>query len=158
MKTVEERQQERERNVAEIKERICTSDETIMVLDRVVKCIDADLASGYCFTGSGLVFYAGKIIERIDWAVVEPSESDFERDTVSELVADHLTAYAIEDERERYAATSSVGRRTFNFVNANDLTYSPSDLIIKKDGEWRYARIRRLTRARRQQMANVAGL
>lgn len=67
MRPREEIRREQEENVAEIKRRIRNSDETIVVLGRTVKCVDASAASGYRFTGSGLVFFAGKVIERIDW-------------------------------------------------------------------------------------------
>lgn len=65
MKSQERRRRE---NVAEIKQRIRNSDQTVRVLDRVVKCVDANTCRGYRWTGSGLVFYAGKVIERIDWS------------------------------------------------------------------------------------------
>lgn len=67
MKTEKERQQAREKNAAKIKRKIRASNQTIMVLNRRVKCIDASAGKGYRWTGSGLMLYAGKIIERIDW-------------------------------------------------------------------------------------------
>jgi len=51
----------------EIKRKIRESDQTIMVLGREVKCVDASTVNGFRWTGSGLAFYAGKVIECIDW-------------------------------------------------------------------------------------------
>ena len=67
MKSREQRQREQRKNVTKIKAMIRASDQTVMVLGRVVKCVDASTVSGYRFTGSGLVWVAGKVIERIDW-------------------------------------------------------------------------------------------
>lgn len=69
MKTREQRRREDEENVAEIKRRIQESDQTVTVLGREVKCVDANTCRGYRWTGSGLVSWRGKVIERIDWEV-----------------------------------------------------------------------------------------
>jgi len=75
---------------------------------------------------------------------------NFEQSTVRELAADQHAAYQIENEDERYAATSSIAHRIHDFVNANDLTFWSGDLTTRVDGEWRYEKIRRETRERRQ--------
>lgn len=67
MKTRKQERQEQRENVAEIKRKIRASDQTVIVLGRTVKCVDANTVSGYRFTGSGLVWWDGKVIERMDW-------------------------------------------------------------------------------------------
>jgi len=72
---------------------------------------------------------------------------------VAEFIADKLAAEEIEDGRERYAETGSIAHRIHDFVNANDLAYSPSDLTTRlESGEWKYRMIRRVTCERRRRL------
>ena len=68
MKSAAAGRRAREANVAEIKAKIQESNQTVKLFDgREVKCVDAASVAGYRWTGSGLVFYGGKVIERIDY-------------------------------------------------------------------------------------------
>lgn len=67
LKSEAEREAERQEGAARLKNQIRQSDQTVMVLGKQVPCIAADgVPTGdYQWTGSGLVFWAGKIIERM---------------------------------------------------------------------------------------------
>ena len=73
MKTRDERDAEDRARADILLEEIRASDETISIFGREHKCIDATNITrwSYAFTGSGVVWYGGQLIERFDNEEVE---------------------------------------------------------------------------------------